>query len=98
MPPPDPAHATHFRPYACTKHIVTRGRYVTSSDPRGYLPVYEYPLNGQWLMVDADNGYVLWTGIWKGTCNRLGARSADRLAQRWERTRVGEGGSWDHLY
>lgn len=31
-------------------------------------PVYEYPLNGQWIMLDMDDGYVLWTGIWKGTC------------------------------
>ena len=29
-------------------------------------PVYEYPLNGQWIMLDMDDGYVLWTGIWKG--------------------------------
>jgi hypothetical protein len=30
-------------------------------------PVYEYPLRGQWIMMDIDDGYVLWTGIWKGT-------------------------------
>lgn len=29
-------------------------------------PVYEYPLNGQWIMMDIDDGYILWTGIWKG--------------------------------
>ncbi len=28
--------------------------------------MYEYPLNGQWIMLDMDDGYVLWTGIWKG--------------------------------
>jgi hypothetical protein len=28
--------------------------------------VYEYPLNGQWIMMDIDDGYILWTGIWKG--------------------------------
>lgn len=28
---------------------------------------YEYPLNNQWVMMDVDDGYVLWTGIWKGT-------------------------------
>lgn len=33
----------------------------------GGRPVYEYPLNGQWIMLDMDDGYVLWTGIWKGT-------------------------------
>jgi hypothetical protein len=31
-------------------------------------PVYEYPLNGQWIMMDIDDGYILWTGIWKGQC------------------------------
>ncbi len=30
-------------------------------------PVYEYPLNGQWIMMDIDDGYILWTGIWKGS-------------------------------
>jgi hypothetical protein len=34
-------------------------------------PVYEYPLNGQWIMMDADDGYILWTGIWKGVRRRL---------------------------
>ena len=29
-------------------------------------PVYEFPLNGQWIMMDIDDGYILWTGIWKG--------------------------------
>lgn len=33
-------------------------------------PVYEYPLNGQWIMLDMDDGYVLWTGIWKGQLSR----------------------------
>lgn len=31
-----------------------------------FRPVYEYPLNGQWIMMDIDDGYILWTGIWKG--------------------------------
>lgn len=30
-------------------------------------PVYEYSLQGQWIMMDIDDGYVLWTGIWKGS-------------------------------
>jgi hypothetical protein len=34
-------------------------------------PVYEYPLNGQWIMMDADDGYILWTGIWKGVRRHL---------------------------
>ncbi|KAJ7107066.1 transcription regulator HTH, apses-type DNA-binding domain-containing protein, partial [Mycena epipterygia] len=65
-----PAHAhghpPRFRPFASALHHVTKGRYITSNDPRGYIPVYEYPLNSQWIMMDIDDGYVLWTGIWKG--------------------------------
>ncbi|KIM39196.1 hypothetical protein M413DRAFT_447160 [Hebeloma cylindrosporum] len=58
-----------FRPYASANHHVTKGRYITSNDPRGYIPVYEYPLNGQWIMMDIDDGYILWTGIWKALGN-----------------------------
>ncbi|OBZ72023.1 hypothetical protein A0H81_07376 [Grifola frondosa] len=58
-----------FRPYASAEHHVTKARYITSNDPRGYIPVYEYPLNGQWIMLDMDDGYVLWTGIWKALGN-----------------------------
>ncbi|KAJ3743902.1 hypothetical protein DFH05DRAFT_1492911 [Lentinula detonsa] len=58
-----------FRPYASSNHHVTKGRYITSNDPRGYIPVYEYPLNGQWIMMDIDDGYILWTGIWKALGN-----------------------------
>ena len=83
-PTPDTLSSSRFRPYACAAHTVSRTRYITSCDPRGYLcvypphpapatltlpsPVYEYLLNGQSLMVDCDTGYVLWTGIWKGQC------------------------------
>jgi hypothetical protein len=35
-------------------------------------PVYEYPLNGQWIMMDMDDGYILWTGIWKALGNHKG--------------------------
>ncbi|PPQ83970.1 hypothetical protein CVT25_000516 [Psilocybe cyanescens] len=58
-----------FRPYASPNHHVTKGRYITSNDSRGYIPVYEYPLNGQWIMMDIDDGYILWTGIWKALGN-----------------------------
>lgn len=61
--------APRFRPYASTRHHVTKGRYITSNDSRGYIPVYEYPLNGQWIMMDIDDGYILWTGIWKALGN-----------------------------
>ncbi|TFK96689.1 hypothetical protein BDV98DRAFT_614303 [Pterulicium gracile] len=58
-----------YTPYATNTHKVTKGRYITSNDPRGFLPVYEYPLNGQWIMMDTDDGYILWTGIWKALGN-----------------------------
>lgn len=76
MPSPNsdpPPVGPRFRPYASPNHHVTKGRYITSNDPRGYIPVYEYPLNGQWIMLDMDDGYVLWTGIWKA----LGNNKAD---------------------
>ncbi|KIY65563.1 hypothetical protein CYLTODRAFT_424236 [Cylindrobasidium torrendii FP15055 ss-10] len=73
----DAAHSSsepaRFQPYASSKHRVTKARYITSNDPRGYLPVYEYPLNNQWIMLDVDDGFVLWTGIWKA----LGHNKAD---------------------
>ncbi|TFK34529.1 hypothetical protein BDQ12DRAFT_362935 [Crucibulum laeve] len=64
-----PGVGPRFRPYASPNHHVTKGRYITSNDPRGYIPVYEYPLNGQWIMMDIDDGYILWTGIWKALGN-----------------------------
>ncbi|KAF8547930.1 hypothetical protein OG21DRAFT_1471867 [Imleria badia] len=68
-PPSATTTGTRFRPYASPHHQVTKGRYITSNDPRGYIPVYEYPLNGQWIMMDIDDGYILWTGIWKALGN-----------------------------
>jgi hypothetical protein len=32
----------------------------------GGSPVWEYPVGDQWIMMDTDDGYVLWTAIWKG--------------------------------
>lgn len=69
IPAASPSAGSRFRPYASQKHQVTKGRYITSNDPRGYIPVYEYPLNGQWIMMDIDDGYILWTGIWKALGN-----------------------------
>lgn len=62
-----------FPPDPRTDIIITKGRYITSNDPRGYIPVYEYSLQGQWIMMDMDDGYILWTGIWKA----LGHSKAD---------------------
>jgi hypothetical protein len=67
--PSTSSNTQRFRPYASPNHQVTKGRYITSNDPRGYIPVYEYPLNGQWIMMDIDDGYILWTGIWKALGN-----------------------------
>lgn len=64
-----PTSSPRFRPYASPNHHVIKSRYITSNDPRGYIPVYEYPLNGQWIMMDVDDGYILWTGIWKALGN-----------------------------
>ncbi|KAG9004539.1 hypothetical protein FRB93_010316 [Tulasnella sp. JGI-2019a] len=44
---------------------ITRGRYVTSNDSRGYLPVFEFKINERDIMMDMDDGYVLWTTIAK---------------------------------
>lgn len=40
--PPAPA-GPRFRPYASQKHQVTKGRYITSNDPRGYMFVLSSP-------------------------------------------------------
>ncbi|KAF8177125.1 hypothetical protein K438DRAFT_64027 [Mycena galopus ATCC 62051] len=68
-PQPPVGQGPRFRPFASSVHHVTKGRYITSNDPRGYIPVYEYPLNSQWIMMDIDDGYILWTGIWKALGN-----------------------------
>ncbi|KAJ8508945.1 hypothetical protein ONZ45_g8836 [Pleurotus djamor] len=75
MPPTVASVRPRFRPYASPNHQVTEGRYITNNDPRGHILVYEYPLNGKWIMMDIDNGYILWTGIWKA----LGNSKADMV-------------------
>lgn len=69
VPEPTTYQPQRYQPYSTLQHRITKGRYITSNDPRGYVPVYEYPLNGQWIMMDVDDGYVLWTGIWKALGN-----------------------------
>ncbi|CDZ97818.1 dna-binding domain of mlu1-box-binding protein [Phaffia rhodozyma] len=56
-----------------SKIRVSSARYSISADPRGYIPVLEYPINEQFIMIDTENGLVLWTPIWK--C--LGHNKAD---------------------
>ncbi|KZV77263.1 DNA-binding domain of Mlu1-box binding protein MBP1 [Peniophora sp. CONT] len=64
-----PSHApAPFTPYKSNLSI-QKSRYITSNDPRGYIPVYEYSVNGHWIMIDADDSFVLWTGIWKALGN-----------------------------
>ncbi|CEP15588.1 hypothetical protein [Parasitella parasitica] len=62
-----------YRPFASsTAHRilkVKKAKYSTSLDPRGYIPVYEYLINGQPIMWDRESGYVHFTGIWKALGN-----------------------------
>ncbi|KAL7413250.1 transcription regulator HTH, apses-type DNA-binding domain-containing protein, partial [Mrakia frigida] len=44
-------------------------RYTASIDDRAYIPVFEFPLGSQTIMIDSDSGYVLWTAIWKSLGN-----------------------------
>ncbi|KAI9473906.1 MAG: hypothetical protein EXX96DRAFT_322885 [Benjaminiella poitrasii] len=48
---------------------VTKAKYSTSLDPRGYIPVYEYSILNQPIMWDRETGYVHFTGIWKALSN-----------------------------
>ncbi|KAF8335900.1 transcription regulator HTH, apses-type DNA-binding domain-containing protein [Cantharellus anzutake] len=68
-PQPPVAPPVRYQATSTAKHRVTKGRYLTSNDPRGYIPVYEYPIGDNWIMMDADDGYILWTAIWKALGN-----------------------------
>ncbi|EPQ53931.1 DNA-binding domain of Mlu1-box binding protein MBP1, partial [Gloeophyllum trabeum ATCC 11539] len=88
------ADGAKYKPYPSSNHQVNTARYITSNDPRGYIPVYEYPLNGQWIMMDMDDGYILWTGIWKALGNSKAdivrmVESQPDLASRIRRVRGG---------
>jgi hypothetical protein len=39
MSSPPSSQGPRFRPYASLNHQVTKGRYITSNDPRGYMYV-----------------------------------------------------------
>ncbi|KAF7730278.1 hypothetical protein EC973_002521 [Apophysomyces ossiformis] len=60
-----------FRPFATSHRLVKvkKAKYSTSLDSRGYIPVYEYAINGQPIMWDRESGYVHFTGIWKSLGN-----------------------------
>lgn len=50
------------------KDIVMK-KYSTSVDKRGFLTVYEYKINEQWIIWDYHTGYVHLTGLWKAIGN-----------------------------
>ncbi|CEP11929.1 hypothetical protein [Parasitella parasitica] len=58
-----------FQPENDSNIYIKRDHYSTSLDPRGYIPVYEYSINGTPIMWDRETGYVHFTGIWKALGN-----------------------------
>ncbi|GAA5882154.1 hypothetical protein JCM1840_002030 [Sporobolomyces johnsonii] len=54
-------------------HDVKEAKYATSTDSRGYIPVYEYAVRDQTIKVDVETGFVLITSVWKA----LGKPKAD---------------------
>ncbi|KAJ3887698.1 hypothetical protein GG344DRAFT_68604 [Lentinula edodes] len=55
----------NIRPYPTTKHDVVEVKYETSDNPKGYISVYQYLLNGELIMLDKEDGYILWSSLWK---------------------------------
>ncbi|KAI8881521.1 DNA-binding domain of Mlu1-box binding protein MBP1, partial [Backusella circina FSU 941] len=60
-----------FRPFTSPNRMVKikKAKYSTSLDPRGFIAVYEYVVNGQPIMWDRELGYVHFTGVWKSLGN-----------------------------
>ncbi|KAH7868264.1 uncharacterized protein C8R40DRAFT_1062498 [Lentinula edodes] len=52
------------------QHNMTCVRYNAPDTPKGYIIVDEYPLNGQVLMIDKEDDFILWSSLWKalGSC------------------------------
>ncbi|KAI8337447.1 transcription regulator HTH, apses-type DNA-binding domain-containing protein [Chlamydoabsidia padenii] len=48
-----------------TLPLVTKVKYATSWDERGYIPVKEYFINGHSILLDSEKGDICLTGIWK---------------------------------
>ncbi|KAH7879654.1 uncharacterized protein C8R40DRAFT_1018581, partial [Lentinula edodes] len=44
---------------------LTRSIYPTNDITKGYISVLQYRLNGYILMMDEDDGYILWSSLWK---------------------------------
>lgn len=57
------------QPLLPTPDQVATKRYATSVDERNFLTVYEYMVNGQWVIWDYHTGYVHLTGLWKAIGN-----------------------------
>lgn len=57
-------------------------KYSTSTiDPlRNYLTVYEYQINGHWVIWDYSIGYVHLTGIWKAALSRANSNVMSGLS------------------
>ncbi|KAJ3909322.1 hypothetical protein F5879DRAFT_984826 [Lentinula edodes] len=51
-----------------TSHL-TRRVYTTNVSKEGYISVLQYRLNGYMLMMDEDDGYILWSSLWKAVGN-----------------------------
>ncbi|KAJ4498875.1 hypothetical protein C8R41DRAFT_755772 [Lentinula lateritia] len=58
--------STNIQPFPSTVHRVIEVQYQTSTDPTGYISVFQYPLNGHVMMMNKYDGYVLWSALWKG--------------------------------
>ncbi|KAH7876169.1 uncharacterized protein C8R40DRAFT_1011027, partial [Lentinula edodes] len=52
-------------PFLGTRHDIVERKYHTACDGKGYISVYEYPLNGHTVMMDKNSGFILWTSLWK---------------------------------
>ncbi|KAL1914841.1 uncharacterized protein VTP21DRAFT_7933 [Calcarisporiella thermophila] len=68
---------SQYRPHDPASHFrIQTKKYTTSLDPRGYIPVYEYVLDGPaastLVMWDRETGQVHFTGIWKALGNSKG--------------------------
>ncbi|KAJ3891228.1 transcription regulator HTH, apses-type DNA-binding domain-containing protein [Lentinula edodes] len=68
---PDTDTSTNIHPFPSTIHDIIEAKYKTSTDPTGYIFVFQYPLNGHVLMMNKYDGYILWSALWKaiGNCS-----------------------------
>lgn len=85
-----------------TRYATSTGKFFTlcscinadishTLDPRGYIPVFEYSLNNQSIMIDCETGFVHLTGIWKVCLSFTVFQSESNKLPRFT-----EIGSWPH--